>query len=222
MDTTAASGTTDKAITRGLFVGLALIVAFCAIGSFAFFAIWAEGDGKAQAFAGFLAFVAACVSAAVTIAYVSLTYSSLRKAQESINLQQEQLKQMRSSIKLQREEWDQKVRVHPQFWMTSCDQALWYRPDPQRPGGIYVQTLPFSKKLAIDVWNYSEQSFLVESVRLTKIGRRHGAKSTIERSSSCREAALGEPRRRIFRSYAIADTNSAAQPRPEIVVQRPR
>jgi hypothetical protein len=145
---------------------ISAVVIFGAVGSIAYFRVWQHGDEKAQAFSGLLAFVAAIVSSIVTIFYVYLTNASLRKAQASIDLQQGQLDQMRSSVELQRKEWEQKVRVFPQFWITSEGERNWHVRNPSRPS--LDGALHFRKGFVVYVWNYSEQSFLIDSIRIQR------------------------------------------------------
>lgn len=146
--------------------------AICALGIFgwAFFLhIWHQGDEKAEAFSGLLAFFAAIFSSIVTVVYVYLTNASLLKAQASIMLQQEELEQMKASVDLERREWEQKVRVLPQFWIEPKDEIVWYVPSPQNPGGPHLQGLPFGSGFSLEVWNHSEQSFLISEILLERL-----------------------------------------------------
>ena len=149
-------------------VALAIICALGIFGWVFFLHIWRMGDEKAEAFSGLLAFFAAIVSSMVTVIYVYLTNASLLKAQASITLQQEELEQMKASVELQRREWEQKVRVLPQFWVAAEGEGKYSMPDPQYPGTNRVQPLRFSKRFNVVVWNYSEQSFLIESIRVQR------------------------------------------------------
>ena len=162
---TQAEGLNHK---KGLILALLFIVLFGILGTTLFVGIWHKGDEKAEAFSGLLAFVAATFSSNVTIIYVYLTNASLRKAQASISLQQEQLEQMKASVDLQRREWEQKVRVFPQFWITTAGRMGWFMPDPQDPNSIRAVPLRFCKGFELKVWNYSEQSFLVESILMQR------------------------------------------------------
>lgn len=92
----------DRVIGQIKFRWLIIIISGFALtgilGAIAYFQIWHTGDGKAQAFSGLLAFIAALASSAVTVVYVFLTSASLREAQASIDLQRNQLKQMKASV----------------------------------------------------------------------------------------------------------------------------
>lgn len=144
------------------------LVLFGIIGSIIYLRVWQNGDEKAQALSGLLAFIAAIISSTVTIIYVYLTNASLRKAQASIDLQRDQLEQMKSSVDLQQREWEQKVRVFPQFWITVGGEVNWFLPDPQYPNGNRLVPVRFGKGFMLNVWNYSEQSFLVESIHMQR------------------------------------------------------
>jgi hypothetical protein len=152
---------------KRVFIGfIAAIVAIGVLGAGWFFATWRHGDGKAEALSGLLAFFAALASSAVTIFYVYLTNASLRKAQASIDLQRDQLEQMKSSVDLQQKEWEQKVRVILQFWIVAEGERRWLKLDPQNPNGS--GPLHFIRRFRVKVWNYSEQSFLIESIRVQR------------------------------------------------------
>ncbi len=150
-----------------LIIALALIGIVAVAGCAAFLFFWHKGNEKAEAFSGLLAFLAAIASSIVTVVFIYLTSASLQKAQASINLQREELEQIKSSVDLQRREWEQKVRVFPQFWITTTENTtIWFMPDPRYPGGSQRMALKFNKRFMLRVWNYSEQSFLIESVRI--------------------------------------------------------
>jgi len=158
----------DRTYHLVLVGALCLLMLLSIVGLWGFFHVWQKGDEKAQAFSGLLAFIASFISSIATVVYVYLTNASLRKAQASITLQQEELEQMKSSVDLQRREWEQKVRVFPQFWITTAGATVWHKPHPQYPTGPQVQPLQFNKHFIVNVWNYSEQSFLVESIRIQR------------------------------------------------------
>jgi hypothetical protein len=140
--------TTDK-YRAFLVLAVVFMVLFGLGGTLYFVKIWQHGDQKAQAFAGLLAFIASIFSSLATIFYVYLTNASLRKAQESIDLQ--------------RQEWEQKVRVSPQFWITIEGENKWYLGKNDR-----ALPLKFRGGFCLHIWNYSEQSFLVDGVLLER------------------------------------------------------
>lgn len=150
-------------------IALVLIGIVAVAGCAAFLFFWHKGNEKAEAFSGLLGFLAAISSSIVTVVYIYLTSASLQKAQASINLQREELEQVKSSVDLQRREWEQKVRVFPQFWITTtANLTTWHRPNPQYPAGSQFLPLQFNRRFTLKVWNYSEQSFLIESVHIQR------------------------------------------------------
>ncbi|WP_058187172.1 hypothetical protein [Terracidiphilus gabretensis] len=154
---------------RKLLLAVLGVIGLVALGLSAWFwHVWQNGDGKAAAFAGWLSFIAAAISSSITIVYVFFTYTSLRKAQQTIDLQQEQLKQMKASLSLQQQQWEQKTSVVPQFWIETFDEARWHRRHPDFPNTNQLIPLQFGRRFQIAVWNYSEQSFLVETVGLQR------------------------------------------------------
>ncbi len=163
MDLNKSKGT-DKYLVFAV-LAMVLILLFGLVATLYFVRVWQHGDQKAQALAGLLTFIASVIYSLATILYVYLTNASLRKAQASIELQQQQLEHTKSAIDLQRQEWDQKVRVCPQFWITLAGENKWYlgnREDLRTP------PLKFRGGFCLHIWNYSEQSFLVDRVLLER------------------------------------------------------
>jgi hypothetical protein len=148
-----------------LIIALTLIGIVAVAGWAVFLYFWHKGDEKAEAFSGLLGFLAAISSSIVTVIFIYITSASLQKAQAGINLQREELEQIKSSVDLQKREWEQKVRVLPQFWIATGGEGLWFKPHSQYPNGPQLEPLSFGKRFILNVWNYSEQSFLVESIR---------------------------------------------------------
>lgn len=151
---------------------VAALTLICVIGlwgSMTFLHYWRQGNEKAEAYSGLLAFFAATIASIVTVIYVYLTNVSLRAAQSSISLQKEELEQIKASVALQRTEWEQKVRVSPHFWVTAEGAKKYFVPDPQYPGGSRVLPIAFAKCFFANIWNYSEQSFLVESISVQRL-----------------------------------------------------
>jgi hypothetical protein len=146
---------------KTVFVGFLFLLGTIGIaGAIWFFATWRHGDQKAQALSGFLAFLAALVSSGVTIFYIYLTNKSLRTAQESIELQRSQLDQTKSALDLQQREWDQKVRVLPQFWITAEGEAGWYIPDSENPNSNRVSSLRFVRAFKSTFGTIASSRFL--------------------------------------------------------------
>jgi hypothetical protein len=156
---------------KRLFISLLVVIAsFGLVGVVCYVVVWRGGDEKAQALSGLLAFIASVLSALATIFYVFLTNLALVETQESISLQQKQLDQAREAVELQRREWEQKVRVFPQFWLEAdgTGNTAWYKRDPQYPAGNRIIPLQMRDGFNLRIWNYSEQSFLVESIHLQR------------------------------------------------------
>lgn len=160
---------TDGAHKVAFVTALALICAIGLWGLVTFLHYWKLGNDKAEAYSGLLAFFAATISSIVTVIYVYLTNFSLRAAQSSISLQREELDQMKASLALQQREWEQKVKVFPHFWVTAEGGKKYFVPDPQYPGGSRLLPMGFAKSFFANIWNYSEQSFLVESISVQRL-----------------------------------------------------
>jgi hypothetical protein len=58
--------------------------------------------------------------------------------------------------------------VFPQFWITSEGMKPWFKTKPQCPGSNQVMSLGFFGDFILNIWNYSEQSFLVDAVEMER------------------------------------------------------
>jgi hypothetical protein len=152
-----------------LIVAIILIGIIAIAGCVAFLLFWHNGNEKAEAFSGLLAFLAAISSSIVTVIFIYLTSASLQKAQAGIDLQREELEQIKSSVDLQRKEWEQKVRVVPKFWVTNEGTRIWYRKNSESHIAGRTVGLQISGEFSLKIWNSSEQSFLVDGLWIERL-----------------------------------------------------
>lgn len=118
-----------------------------------FFPVWRhKHEDGAEAYGAFLQFVAASLSTIITLIYVYYTRKALTEAQRA--------------NRRQWKEWQQKVTVKPKFWIAYQGSRNWHL---TVPGTNRLNDLGVYLGFVCVVWNYSEQSVLIESIRVERV-----------------------------------------------------
>jgi hypothetical protein len=133
-----------------LFVTIAVVVmSGMSYGTYDFIHRWhTRGDIFVQAEGSLLTFIAACMSVLVTLAFIYLTRRSVEAAQQA--------------NEEQRKEWEQRVNVSPKFWIGRTASNDWFLPAP--PGTNALTPIGPIDGFSCVVWNYSDQSVLIEDI----------------------------------------------------------